>query len=177
MASRLTAAVAILALLASVAGCGIAASTGQLVTQAPPSRAAGESLSPGLVSTRGELVRALGTVNVILDDANVPVRPAEAPSLAASPRAVFQAVLPDDPTHGFISVYELGTVEAATAAANEQVAYVNSGPGRVQFTPDTQFVVRRLGTTVIFHAFSRENAADPRAAEVFSVLSRVGQAP
>ena len=177
MAARLRALVLGFAVAASVAGCGIAAPSGALVTPRPASPLADSSLSPALATARGEIVRALGTVNLILDDPRVPFRAPEAPSLAATPRAVFQAVLPDDPAHGFITVYELPTPDAAIAAATEQLAYVNSGPGRVQFTPDTQFVVRRLGTAVIFHAFSRENAADERAADVVAALGRVGLAP
>jgi hypothetical protein len=85
-------------------------------------------------------------------------------------------VLPNSPGHGFITVYELGSDEAATAAAAEQQAYINSGPGRVQFRPDTQFILRRLGTTVIFHAFGRETGGE-KAADVARALNQVGEGP
>jgi hypothetical protein len=83
-------------------------------------------------------------------------------------------VLPDDPGHGFIVVYELPSVPEAAAAAEQQAVFVASGPGRVQFPPDAQFVIRRLGTTVVFHAYSRENSTDRRAADVVVALQRLG---
>ena len=177
MAARLKAVVGVLALAAVLSGCGIAASTSRLVTPAAPSQVAGSALSPALALARGEIVRALGTVNLILDEPNVPFRAPESPSLVAVPRAVVQVVLPDDPRHGYVTMYELGTEEAARTAAAEQLAYVTSGVGRVQFPPDTQFVVRRLATTVIFHAYSPENATDERAVDVVTALNRVGVAP
>ena len=42
----------------------------------------------------------------MLTDSQAPVRPAEAPLLAAAPRAVYQVLLPKDPSHGFITYRE-----------------------------------------------------------------------
>ena len=93
---------------------------------------------------------------------------------AAAPRAVYQVVLPDDPTHGFISVYLFADEAAAIAAGNEQAAYLASGPGRVQFQPDTRFVLRQLGPTVVFFAWSPANSPDRRTPEIQKVLETVG---
>lgn len=123
---------------------------------------------------RSVLARELGVIGVQLRDPQVPFRPGEAPALAAAPRAVFQAVLPEDPGHGFISAYVFGDNDAATAAAIEQAAYVASGPGRVQFPPDTRFVLRQLGRTVVFFAWSPANSPDPRTPEVAKVLEGMG---
>ena len=42
--------------------------------------------------------------------------------LAAAPRAVYQVILPKDPTKGFIVVYEFPDPDRAAAAATEQQA-------------------------------------------------------
>jgi hypothetical protein len=164
------------ALVAGLAGaaCGIGATRSPRVTPPVVSPSAGAPVSAAVAEARAAIVQALGGVGLFLDEPHVPYRPAEAPSLASSPRTIFQAVLPDDPGHGFIAVYELPSVPEAEVAAEEQAAYVTSGPGRVQFPPDTQFVIRRLGTTVMFHAYSGENSTDRRAAEVVVALRRLG---
>jgi len=106
--------------------------------------------------------------------ATPPVRRTRRIPSRLAPRTVFQAVLPDDPAHGFISVYEFPTLPDAEAAAEEQAAYVTSGPGRVQFPPDAQFIIRRVGTTVVFHVFSRGSSGDPRGADVAVALQSLG---
>jgi hypothetical protein len=174
MAARLTAAAGFLALAVVVSGCGIAASTGAAPPSGEPSRPA-PTITVGVAAARAEIATALGRSNLQLDNAEVPFRPAESPTLAAAPRAVFQAVLPGASGHGFITVYEMGTEEAATAAGSEQWEYINSGPGRVQFRPDTQFVLRRLGSTLVFYAFGRESATE-EAIEVAAALNEVGEA-
>jgi hypothetical protein len=158
----------------AVASCGIGASRSPVVTPPAVPQNPEESMTAAVASTRAEIVRVLSRVGLILDDPQVPYRPAEAPAVATAPRRIFQAVLPEDPGHGFIAVYELPDVPQAAAAAEEQARYVASGPGRVQFPFDTQFVVRRVGTTVVFHAYSRENATDPRAADVVVALQTLG---
>jgi hypothetical protein len=165
-----------LVLSAAIGGCGLGAAQSPLVTPPRIPTTSGEATSPAIAQARAAIVQALGTARLILDVPQVPFRPAESPALAGAPREVFQAVLPDDPTHGYIAVYEFPTAPAAAAAATEQAAYITSGPGRVQFPPDTQFVLRLLGTTVVFHAYSRENSSDPRAADVVTALQKVGDA-
>ncbi len=176
MRSPVAAAVAVaLGVVVVAAGCGIGASRSPRVTAPVLSPDPEATMSAAIAQTRGALVRALGTVNLILDEPRIPYRPPEAPALAAVPRTVFQAVLPDDPGHGFILVYELPTIPEAATAAEQQAAYVASGPGRVHFPPDTQFVIRRIGTTFVFHAYSRENSPDRRAADIVVALQRLGE--
>jgi hypothetical protein len=174
---RLRAAAVGLAIVTAIvaAGCGIGAARSPRVTAPALTSAPEATMSAAIAQTRGALVQALGTVNLILDEPQVPYRPAEAPVLAGVPRVIFQAVLPDDPAHGFIVVYELPTPPEAAEAAEQQATYISSGPGRVQFPPDTQFVIRRIGTTVVFHAYSRENSPDHRAADVVVALQRMGE--
>ena len=64
------------------------------------------TVTPAVNLTRTELVRVLGERNLVLTDSQAPIRPGEAPLLAAAPRAVYQVLLPKDPTKGFIVVYE-----------------------------------------------------------------------
>ena len=90
------------------------------------------TVTPAVDLTRGEIVAALGAQNLVLADSQAAVRPAEAPLLGAAPRAVYQVLLPKDPTRGFIVVYEFADPGRAAAAAAEQQAYLGTGPGRVQ---------------------------------------------
>jgi hypothetical protein len=135
---------------------------------------AASSLTPAISATAALLRTALGTAGFQLSTPQVPFRPAESPTLAAAPRGVFQVKLPADEEHGFLVVYELPTPAAATAAAQEQVAYVESGPGRVQFPTDARFVLRQVGSTLIFYAWSPSAVTDPRAPQIADALSSVG---
>jgi hypothetical protein len=148
----------------------------------PPSAAAvpGDSVGPGtavsaaVALTRGELVRALGTKNLVLTDSQAPVRPAEASLLAAAPRAVYQVLLPKDPSKGFIVVYEFPDATHAAAAATEEQAYLATGPGRVQRPQGTISVIRALGPTVIFYDWLPGAAQDPSAPGIQEALETVG---
>lgn len=162
-------------LVAVVAGCA-AGPVGTAVSPAGPTSEPGRATGPEVEAARATLEGALGGLGLLLDDPQVPHRPGESPQLAGAPRAVFQAILPDDPTHGFISVYAFPDARTAEAAAREQAAYVASGPGRVQFPPDTRFVIRLLGRTVVFYAWSPANAADARAPDIEAALQSVGTA-
>ncbi len=153
-----------LALGIVAAGCGIGAPS---VT--PPTATGSD-----VVAARAELEDALGALSLQLDDPQVPHRPGESPTFAAAPRAVFQVVLPDDPGHGFVSVYEFADEARAEAAGKDQAAYIASGPGRVQWVPDTRFVIRQVGRTVVFFAWSPLNSPDPRTADIQKALESVG---
>ena len=113
--------------------------------------APGRTVSPAVNQTRIELVRALGAHNLVLTDSQAPVRPAEAPLLAAAPRAVYQVILPKDPSHGFIVVYEFRDPARAAAAAAEEQAYLATGPARVQTPLGTVSIIRQVGSTVVFY--------------------------
>jgi hypothetical protein len=169
---RATAASIVLA--AILAGCGTGASVDRPATFPPTTFGPGEATGPDVAATRAELARAFGALSLQLDDPQVPHRPAESTPFAAARRAVFQVVLPDDPAHGFVSVYEFDDQAAATAAGRDQAAYVASGPGRVQFPPDSRFVIRQVGRTVVFFAWSPLNSPDPRTGEIQTALETVG---
>lgn len=125
-------------------------------------------------ATRTDVARALSAQGLQLDDSARPYRPAEAPAFATAPRVVLRAVLPDDPDHGLIVVYEFSSPVAATAAAGEQAAYVASGVGRVQFPPDSRFVIRVVGATAIFFTWSPASSPDARTAFIGDALDKLG---
>ena len=148
---------------------------------APPPAPASPTPSPSVTApmevARAQLdgtLRAAG-ISLVLEEA--PYRPAESPALAAAPRLVLRAILPDDPSQGRIVVYDLGDPQAAYAAAREMAAYLATGPGRVQFPPDARFALRLIGPTVIFSTWSAANAADPTdGARLMTLLESVGTA-
>ena len=177
MAARLTGRLIALAALAGVlaAGCGIGVSGSGDATFPPQSfGSSGGTTTAAVAETRGALARVLGTKSLQLADPKVPFRPAESSRLAAAPRAVYQVLLPNDPGHGFISVYEFTDPATAALAANEQAAYVGSGPGRVLFPLDTRFVIRQVGTTVVFYTWSPANSPDPQTADIQAALEMMG---
>ena len=157
-----------------VAGCGIGASGPGSATFPPQSFGPSTGTTAAVATTRAQIALALRPLGLALIDPRVPFRPAESPRFADAPRAVFQVVLPDDPSHGFLSVYEFPDPAAAAGAANEQAAYVASGPGAVQFPPDSRFVLRQLDTTVIFFTWSPANSPDARTAQIQPALETFG---
>lgn len=161
-----------LALAAILAGCGIGAAPASL---APPSPTPPPSVSPAIAQTAGQVRAALGAASLQLSVPSAPFRPAETPRLTQAPRAVYQVKLPGDQDHGFVVIYELPTTADATTAARELVAYTESGPGRVQYPADERFVLRQVGTTLVFYSWSPSAVTDPRASDVATALQTVGQ--
>jgi hypothetical protein len=141
----------------------------------PPFGATTPPAGAAAASTRSDIATALAAVGLQVEDVATPFRPAEAPRVAAAPRLVIRAVIPNDPDHGRIVIYEFLSNPDATSAAQEQAAYLASGVGRVQFTPDTKFTLRVVGSTVVFYAWAEANSPDPtRAAAVATALGSVG---
>ena len=141
---------------------------GQTATASAPTAA--------VAQTRGAIAAALGQRSLQLADAKVPYRPPEPAAFAAAPRAVYQVLLPADPNHGFVAVYEFPDAASAAAAGRQLATYVGSGPGRVEFQLDTRFVVRQLGTTIVFYNWSPANSPDPRTADIQPALETLGTA-
>jgi hypothetical protein len=165
------------ALAVFAGGCGIGASNGSVATFPPQSFGpSGATTTGAVLETRAAIANALGAKSLQLGDPKVPFRPPEAPRFAAAPRAVYQVVLPNDPAHGFISVYEFPDAAAAATAAAEQANYVGSGVGRVQFPPDSRFVIRQVGTTVVFYSWSPDNSSDARTPDIQTALESIGTA-
>jgi hypothetical protein len=166
------AAIAVVALVALIlAGCGAGASRASL-PPAPTSAAA--SYPPTVADTRRLVADALGRDGLTLQDANQPFRPPESPSMTAASRGIFQVVLPADPDHGYLVIYAFRDAASAATAARDQATYIGSGPGKVQFTPDTVSVIRQVDTTVIVYSWSPANSTDTHAASIATDLATVG---
>ena len=159
------------AVVASLVGCGVGASTAG--ARSSPTDAL-PSYSLAIADARGQVARALARDGLQLEDARQPFRPAESTALARAPRGIFQVVLPDDPGHGFIVIYEFRDEASAADAGREQAAYLGSGPGRVQFPPDTQHLIRQSGTVLITYSWSASNSTDARAPAILADLALVG---
>jgi hypothetical protein len=141
----------------------------------PPVGASTGPAGDAAQGTRASIAAALGAANLQVEDVQTAYRPAESPRLAAAARLVIRAVIPDDPDHGRIVIYEFPNSADATAAAQEQATYLASGVGRVQFPTDTQFTLRVVGATVVFYDWSAANSHDPtRAAVVSTALETLG---
>ena len=173
MSGRVRPAAMMLILGATVlAACG----TTDVPSGSPPveSVGPGRTVSPAVNQTRIELVRALGLHNLVLTDTQAPVRPAEAALLAAAPRAVYQVLLPKDPSHGYIVVYEFPDPARAAAAATQEQAYLATGPARVQTPLGTVSIIRQVGSTVVFYDWLPEGSPDDSAPGIQAALETLG---
>jgi hypothetical protein len=168
---RATSALCALLLFAlAVAGCA-----GTRATY-PPLGSTPAPAGDATATTSQAVIGALGAAGLQASVAARPYRPPEGALLAAAPRTVLQAALPDDPGHGFIVIYALPSGPEALAAADDQAAYIASGVGRVNFSPDAHFVLRVVGSTVVFSWWSPGAALDPRAQSIEDALATVGDA-
>jgi hypothetical protein len=125
-------------------------------------------------ATKQLIIGALGSAGLQVVDATKPYRPPEAPSLVGAPRSIVQVELPDDPDHGFIVIYSLGSAVTAEKAAVDQAAYVASGTGGIQFPPGSHFVIRTVDTTVIFFTWSPGASPDQRTHLIEDALNTIG---
>ena len=162
--------------LVAVVALAMAGCAGALRATYPPigstPQAAGDATSAAALA----VTSALAAAGLQAAVANRPYRPPEGPLLAAAPRTVLQATLADDPDHGFVVIYALASDAAAAAAASDQAAYIASGVGRVNFAPDAHFVLRVVGSTVVFFWWSPGAAQDKRAQSIEDALTTVGEA-
>lgn len=167
-----------LRLVALLATATIVASgcAGATRTTFPPLGSTPAPVGDATAATKQLLIGALVAVGLQAADTISPFRPPEGPLLAAAPRSVLQVTLPDDPTHGFIVVYSLMSPQAAESAASDHAAYVSTGPGRVQFAMDAHFVLRVVGSTVVFFTWSPGSAPDARTKMIEVALATVGEA-
>jgi hypothetical protein len=142
----------------------------------PPSSAQPTTAdTPAIDLAVAELVTALGDQGLTMQDPQRPYRPAEGPALAGTPRVVYQVVLPDDPTHGYLVIYDLPDASRAAAAGADQAAYHGTGPGRVQTPIGTRHVIRQLGSTVILYSWNPDATTDERTPRIQDALETVGQ--
>ncbi len=163
----------LLALLAAVAVVGCAGGVTPPPTY-PPQGSSPQPAGAAAEATSRQVIAALGARSIATRPADTPYRPPEGPRFAAAPRDVLHAEIPGDAAHGFIVVYEFATGNEALAAATEEATYVSSGPGRVQFVPDTQFVLRVVDATAIFYAWAPSSSPDAAAKTIGDTLATLG---
>ena len=132
------------------------------------------SLSSTLQLCWNELTTTLATAGLPLLHPPSPVRPGESPLLTAAPRTVGQVILPADPDHGFIVLYEFPDPASAYTAAQQQAAYIGGGEGRIQFLPDSQFTLRQNGSCVLFYTWAPSVSTDPRSPDIATALQTFG---
>jgi hypothetical protein len=144
---------------------------------APPSGplpTAQSSPSAAVEATLAQLDGALRAHGLFVESTLTAVRPAEPPSFAGVPRRPFHALLPDDPAGGYFLVYEFPGAALAADGGRDLAAYIASGPGRVQYAPDVRFVLRQVGSTLVFYPWSPASSPDRRTPELAAALASVG---
>jgi hypothetical protein len=171
--TRLVAAAAALVVLGVLAACtpggGPTLATFPAGTIGPA-----RTVGPTVAQTRIELVRVLGERNLVLRDTEAPFRPPEDVRFTTTPRAIYQVILPNAPTEGFIVVYEFPDPTTAAEAAADQAAYLASGPARVQAPFGSRHVMRLVGSTVVLYSWVPEGAADERQPDIQPALETLG---
>jgi hypothetical protein len=155
------------ALLILVQALGVGGGGGPAATIGPTGEAA--------TRTRDLVAATLTAKGLQVQEPRTAYRPGESPSLIGVPRQVLQVVLPDDPTHGYVVVYELGTAGEADRVGRDFAAYLASGIGKVQYPFESQFVLRRVGQTLVFFPWTPSGVVDERTPLVAAVLETIGQ--
>jgi len=164
---------AAVALVASLAACGIGA-TGSPASFPVQSVGPAATVTAAVGQTRGAIVAALNPLRLQLDNPEQPFRPSESRLTSDAPRAVYQVVLPKDPNGGYIVVYEFPDANLARDAGNDLAGYLGTGAGRVGYPLDAQHTIRQLGTTLIFYTYSPSIAQDTGAAKIAEALATLG---
>ena len=101
--------------------------------------------------------------------------PGESPALINVPRRAIQAILPSDPDKGYVVIYELPSNGEADRVGNDFAAYLATGPGAIQYPRDAQFVLRRVGPTLVFFSYSPLVSPDPEMARLASTVATIGE--
>ncbi len=147
---------------------GIGVRLGSVPPSIPPTTAAAER-------THTQVVHALQSAGLQTQDPLSQYRPGESPSLATAPRRLVQAVLPDDPQNGYVVIYELPSATAADDAGREMLEFASNGPGSLSYPRDSQFVMQRIGPTLVFFTWSPEVSPTGGAAAVATALAGLGE--
>lgn len=156
-----------------IAGC---AGGAPAVGTAAPLPTTQPSASTAVVATLAQVDAALRANGLVVESTLTAVRPAEPPSFAGVVRWPFHAVLPDDPGGGYFVIYEFPAPALAADGGRDLAAYISSGPARVQYTPDARFVLRQVGSTLVFYPWSPASSPDPRTPALAAALASVGLA-
>ncbi len=141
----------------------------------------GGSATPTIPPTGQAAQHTFDLVSTALEDAAFQVRipqsdyrPGESPALVDVPRRLMQAVLPSDPQHGYIVIYELSSNDEADRVGRDFAAYLASGTGAIQYPRDARFVIQRVGQTLVFFTWSPSVSPDPEVARLAATLETIG---
>jgi hypothetical protein len=144
----------------------------------------GGAVAPATIPPTGEaaqrthdlVAKALSDAAFQVTDPQTPYRPGENPSLVNVPRRLLQAVLPSEPTGGYVVIYELPSNVEADRIGRDFAAWLTSGTGAIQYPRDAHFVLRRVGRTLVYFPWSPLVSPDPRVAELAATLEAIGEA-
>lgn len=161
---------AIVALAVALVGCATAPAP---VVTFPPSTFGSGVVTSATDTTRASVERALAGIGLTAAPAQSPYRPGETQRFTDAPRLVLEVVIPASGVIKPISIYEFSNDDAAASAGDEQARYVASPVGQVLFPPGTQFVMRRLGRTVVFYDWLPADE-EPAEAEIATALAAIG---
>ncbi|HUQ44946.1 MAG TPA: hypothetical protein VM451_11145 [Candidatus Limnocylindria bacterium] len=141
----------------------------------PPPGSSPEPAGDSTAATVAQVIGALRIQSVPAVESTRPYRPAEGALLAAAPRSLVQATLPEDPDHGFIVVYAFDSPVAAQAAAQDGAGYLAAGiGGGIQNPPGTEYVLRVVGSNVVYFSWLPASSPDPRTASIATALATLG---
>jgi hypothetical protein len=135
-------------------------------TMAPAGRAAEQ--------TRDLVTHDLEGASFQVRDPQTPYRPGESAALVDVPRLLLQAVLPADPEHGYVVIYDLPSTDEAAQVGRDFRDYLASGTGAIQYPRDAQFVLQRVGSTLVFYTWSPSVSPDPEVARLAATLKTIG---
>jgi hypothetical protein len=124
--------------------------------------------------THDRVQAALEAASFQVRDPQTAFRPGESSSLIAAPRRLLQAVLPSDPQGGYVVIYELPSANDADSVGRDFVRYLASGTGAIQYPRDAQFVIRRMGQTLVFFPWSPSVSPDPSVARLAATIESIG---
>ena len=160
----------LVAFAVALAGCATAPAP---VATFPPSTFGSGVVTSATDATRASVERALAGIGLAATPAQSPYRPGETQRFTDAPRLVLEVVIPSSGVIKPISIYEFSNDDAAASAGDEQARYVASPVGQVLFPPGTQFVMRRLGRTVVFYDWLPADE-EPAEAEIATALAAIG---
>jgi hypothetical protein len=134
----------------------------------PPAGAAAQQ-------TRDLVASTLAAASFQVTDPQTPYRPGESPALVLVPRRVVQATIASSPTAGYVVIYELPSAGEADSVGRDFARYLASGTGAIQYPRDAQFVLRRVGSTLMFFPWSSSVTPDPEVARLAGLLATIGE--
>jgi hypothetical protein len=131
--------------------------------------------SVAVATTLVQVNAALRTQGLAALPSNATVRVGEPPSFSGVARWPFVVTLPRSAAGATFVIYEFADADVAGAAGADLAAYLATGPGRIQYTPDAGFALRLVGPTLVFYTWSTQNSPDATGStSVATAIETVG---